>query len=254
MFASICLLLACAPASAQSAASSSRVSDDDVSFGALVRDLGRNFRDLLSVENAVILGSTGAVAVLVHGEDAEISREWSGASRFDHVFAPGDVMGGGLVQVGAAVGTYVVGRAVDSPRTALLGADLIRAQTINGVLTQGIKLAVQRQRPDGGRYSFPSGHTSATFATATVLQRDLGWRVGVPAYAVAAFVGVSRIQGNHHYPTDVLFGAAIGIVSARTATIGHGPATFALSPVAAPGTVALVFTRCQPRRSPDARH
>jgi membrane-associated phospholipid phosphatase len=56
------------------------------------------------------------------------------------------------------------------------------------------------------------------------------------------FVGGSRLQENRHYLSDVLFGAAIGIVSGRTATIGRGGATLSLSPVLAPGTVGFTLT------------
>lgn len=216
--------------------------DDPVSLGTLWHDLGRDLRNLPSVENVLILGAGGGLSAWVHSEDAEITHQWSSSEELDEVFEPGGTLGSGWVQIGSAIGTYVIGRRIDSPRTALLGADLIRSQTINAVLTQGVKLAVRRQRPDGTSFSFPSGHTSTTFTTATVLQRHFGWKVGAPAYAVAAFVGGSRLQENRHYLSDVLFGAAIGIVSGRTATIGRGAATFSLSPLVAPGTVGVALT------------
>ncbi|MEZ5124610.1 MAG: phosphatase PAP2 family protein, partial [Solirubrobacterales bacterium] len=177
------------------------------------------------------------------GEDREISQQWTTSPALDRIFAPGATMGGGFVQIGGAVGVYVAGRITHHPQTALLGADLIRGQAINALLTHGIKLSVRRTRPDGSSFSFPSGHTSSTFATAAVLQRHFGWKVGVPAYAAAAFVGGSRVQENRHYVSDVLFGAAIGIVSGRTATIGHGRATFAVAPLAAPDRVGVLLTR-----------
>jgi membrane-associated phospholipid phosphatase len=189
----------------------------------------------------MILGVGGGLAAWVHGEDAEITREWAGSAPLDRIFEPGDVMGSGWVQIGGAVGLYVVGRATDRPRLGLLGADLVRSQVINTVLTQGVKIAVNRQRPDGGPYSFPSGHASATFATATVVQRNFGWKVGIPAYAVATFVGGSRLQENRHYLSDVLFGAAVGIVSGRTATIGRGHATFVVAPLATRGGIGVGF-------------
>ena len=48
-------------------------------------------------------------------------------------------------------------------------------------------------------------------------------------------IGGSRLQENRHYPSDVIFGAAIGLVAGRTVTIGRGEASFALVPLAAPG-------------------
>ncbi|MEZ5283865.1 MAG: phosphatase PAP2 family protein [Vicinamibacterales bacterium] len=148
-------------------------------------------------------------------------------------------MGGGFVQIGGAVGVYVAGRITHHPQTALLEADLIRGQAINALLTHGIKLSVRRTRPDGSSFSFPSGHTSSTFATAAVLR---AWMVKRAACVTSA-MGGSRVQENRHYVSDVLFGAAIGIVSGRTATIGHGRATFAVAPLAAPDRVGVLLTR-----------
>ena len=69
---------------------------------------------------------------------------------------------------------------------------------------------------------------------------------GIPAYAVAAYVGGSRIQDNKHYLSDVAFGAVLGIVSGRTVTIGTRNAKFALTPVSGPhGGVGVGLTRVQ---------
>ena len=219
----------------------------DVSLGTLMLDLGRHFKRLPSLETAAILGVGGGLAAWVHSEDAEITQQWSRSPELDRVFEPGATLGAGWVQAGGALGAYLLGRRIHNAQLATLGGSLIRAQTINALLTQGLKVSVRRKRPDGTSFSFPSGHSSATFATATVLQRHLGWKIGAPAYAVAAFVGASRLQENRHYLSDVLFGAAVGIVSGRAATIGRGAATFSISPLAAPGAVGVAFTH-QPRQ------
>ena len=75
-------------------------------------------------------------------------------------------------------------------------------------------------RPEGAGYSFPSGHAATAFASATVLQRRFGWKAGIPAYAVATYVAASRVDMQRHYLSDVVFGAAIGIVAGRTVTVG----------------------------------
>lgn len=205
------------------------------SFGSLFTSLGRDFRRLPSRESALILGIAGAVSAGVSGQDRRITRAAAGSQPLDTVFEVGDVMGGGIVQVGGAFATFAIGRAMHSPRVARIGAELVRAQAVNAAITQGLKLSVGRTRPDGTRFSFPSGHSSATFATATVLQRNLGWKVGIPAYGLAAYVAGSRLQENRHYLSDVIFGAAVGIVAGRTVTFGHGKTRFALAPIVAPG-------------------
>lgn len=207
-----------------------------------LRELGRNFVHVVAPSNLVILGAGGAAALIAHPYDRQLTDDFQSSARLDGFFEAGDFAGSGLVQGGGAVATWLVGKVSRSRGMTDVGEDLIRAQIVNGALTQSIKLATNRERPDGGRWSFPSGHTSAAFATASVLERHLGWKVGVPAYAAAAYIGASRLQENKHFASDVLFGAAIGIVSGRSATFDRGRYRVTLSPFMVPGGagVALV--------------
>src|SRR5204863_8907608 len=93
-----------------------------------------------------------------------------------------------------------------------------RGQIVSQVLTQSLKYSVNRDRPDGDKYSFPSGHASTTFATASILHQHFGWKVGIPSYTIASYVAMSRLPSNRHYLSDVIFGSAIGIVVGRTVT------------------------------------
>lgn len=212
------------------------------SFGSLFTDLPQDLRHLRSRHTAVILSAALGLGAVVHSQDGSLTRRAAQSPTLDSVFETGAVGGSGLVQVGGAFGAYAIGRAFKNPHAATVGADLVRAQLMTAVFTQGLKLAVGRRRPDGTRYSFPSGHTSATFATATVLRRHFGWKVGVPAYAFASYVGGSRLQENKHYASDVIVGAALGIASGRAVTVGRGRATFAVSPFASRGGAGIGFT------------
>lgn len=59
--------------------------------------------------------------------------------------------------------------------------------------------------------SFPSGHTTSAFATATSLTMLYPeWYIIIPAYSYAILVGYSRMHLGMHYPTDILVGAIIG--------------------------------------------
>ena len=147
----------------------------------------------------------------------------------DQVFEVGEVGGGALIQVGGAFATFGIGKLTSNPDIESLGRDLVRAQILTQSLTQIIKFSVGRTRPDASsNHSFPSGHSAGTFAAATVLQKRYGWKVGIPAYGFAAYVAASRLSENKHYLSDVIFGAAIGIMGGRTVTIGRGGARFEL--------------------------
>lgn len=60
-------------------------------------------------------------------------------------------------------------------------------------------------------YSFPSGHTTASFAAAYVLMKA-NRKFGIAAYIIAALIAFSRLYLYVHFPTDVLAGAVIGTV------------------------------------------
>jgi membrane-associated phospholipid phosphatase len=201
-----------------------------------------DFRRLFSKEAALILGIGGAAATLGHFDDRGLSTTMSGSPRLKGIFGPGELIGAARTQAAAAVATYAIGRMTSNATVTRVGADLIRAQIVTQTLTTVVKAGVRRTRPDGTQYSFPSGHTSVAFASATVLQRDLGWKAGVPAYAVASYVAASRIQAKRHFLSDVTFGAAIGIIAGRAVTIGHGDRRFALTPSAMPGGGAVTLT------------
>ena len=83
---------------------------------------------------------------------------------------------------------------------------------VNGILTYGIKFATMRNRPDlSNKRSFPSGHTSNSFLGATIIQNIYGDEAGIFAYILASITGMSRINDNKHYLSDVIFGAALGV-------------------------------------------
>src|SRR5207247_4628287 len=104
------------------------------------------------------------------------------------------------------------------------------------ILTEGIKILVGRERPfqsDGrSRFhpfstkfeSFPSGHTSASFALAEVIGHRYP-RYKLTLYLFATTIPWPRINAAQHFPSDVFFGAALGIYAGRFVLM-HGSTLF----------------------------
>lgn len=153
----------------------------------------------------------------------------SGADVFNAYGSPGVFAGSAAL--------YAAGWATGRPDLARLGLRAGEAIALSGMLTGGIKGFAGRARPyaspgesgdfrlmsgvnDGARQSFPSGHTTAAFAFAAAMERELRrshpkvalW-AGPSLYAAAALTGFARMHSNDHWASDVIMGAGIGTVS-----------------------------------------
>jgi len=212
------------------------------SIGRVLTDTVGSFGRLPTRTNLAWLAGGGAAALAVHPADNPLARRLPASDRVDDIFGSGSVIGGAAVQLGTGVGVYALGRVMRSGCASAIGADLLRAQLIAEALTLGLQYSIRRERPDhGSGFGFPSGHTSVSFATATVLQQ-FGWKAGLPAYALASYVAAQRVEANRHYLSDVIFGAAVGIVSARASRVTTKHA-FVMMPSVAPGRAGIAFVR-----------
>jgi len=163
-----------------------------------------------------LIGSAAALAI--SPADQEISRALRGhAHGYDDA---GEILGE-VIPFSIAGGAFLTSRFTKNNHFRSFGYTLAQAYTTNFILTQGIKLASHRMRPDGsGSDSFPSNHASSSFAVATVVTNYYGKKWGIPLYVFAGLVSVSRIESGSHWPSDIVAGAALGYISARTAIIG----------------------------------
>jgi membrane-associated phospholipid phosphatase len=115
---------------------------------------------------------------------------------------------GALTLGGLALGVPVVED--DWKGLAMAGGSLV----VGGGTAYGLKQLVHERRPDGnGNDSFPSAHTSFSFSAAATLENRYGWKVGLPAFALASFVGAARVEAKRHHWYDVVAGAGIGTAS-----------------------------------------
>lgn len=104
----------------------------------------------------------------------------------------------------------------------LIGIEALVVLGISQIIVQGLKIGLSRERPYNmlenlntfginlRDYSFPSGHTTASFSIATVLALNIP-KIWPLAYLFAIIIGISRIYLAVHYPTDVAAGLILGI-------------------------------------------
>ena len=236
-FAIVVLFQGIAPATAQTLVPQTPKPKVSREFSGLFRDTVTDFRGLASKKPLTILGIGAIAAAAAHVADPSMTSML--ATERASFLGPGETIGSARLQLAGALATFAAGHITGSAKVTAVGADLVSANIVAQTLTGAIKMSVRRGRPDGTQFSFPSGHTSVSFASATVLQRHYGWKAGVPAYAVASYVAASRIHDRRHFLSDVAFGAAVGIVSGWTVTMGHGDAKVTMAPVASPGGAGL---------------
>jgi membrane-associated phospholipid phosphatase len=206
-----------------------------------IRDVGADHRNFLSRDTAVWLGNGLAAALDVHAGDLTLAEQAGADGSFE--MRGGHTYGLPSVQFPLAVGWWIVGHYAGSERGAEAGRDLLRAQVSALTWTYALKYTAHRTRPNGDPRSFPSGHASSTFATAAVLCAHYGSKVGVPAFAIASYTAASRVVDNKHWASDVVFGAVLGMTTARTVTIRLRETTISLAPMALPGGGVLVNVR-----------
>jgi undecaprenyl-diphosphatase len=126
------------------------------------------------------------------------------------------------VVVGIPAGMVTIGLITHNDQAVRNGIVTLTASALNFGITEALKYTFKRNRPfipyidiqpkaPGKSFSFPSGHSSSAFATATSLSLDYPkWYVIVPAYTWATSVAYSRLDLGVHYPSDVLAGAVVG--------------------------------------------
>lgn len=118
-------------------------------------------------------------------------------------------------------GMWAVGKLTHNSRMADTGNRALQAVAHTNLIILSLKVMTNRERPNkvdgqgqfwGGGRSFPSGHSANSWAFATVVANEYQDHklVAIGAYSFATAVSLSRIAGQHHFPSDTLVGAAVG--------------------------------------------
>lgn len=125
------------------------------------------------------------------------------------------------------VGVFAVGLFTGNTDLEVTSRDMTEAVVLGSTTAFALKYAFGRTRPDAtmdksswrsGGDSFPSGHTAAAFAAAQVLadSRPPGeWPLRVAAYTLGGLTAYARLDGNMHWFSDTVAGAALGMAVGR---------------------------------------
>lgn len=94
----------------------------------------------------------------------------------------------------------------------LIGGNMILKPLVARMRPFTVNTAFSLLIPPPEDFSFPSGHTFASFASSTAILRNHK-RIGIPALVLAVLIAFSRLYLYVHYPTDVLAGLLLGILT-----------------------------------------
>ncbi|HPF36641.1 MAG TPA: phosphatase PAP2 family protein [Candidatus Krumholzibacteria bacterium] len=197
--------------------------------------------ELTSTTTWVILGlgAAGSLAAL-DDENAGAIRTTLDGSALDGLFDFGNLYGSGWGVAGLGAAFYGWGAAADRPEFRELGVDLVTSFGVTAAAVWAIKAPVNRKRPNGGAHSFPSGHTAAAFSSVPPLWRHAGWQTGTGMAVLATLTGLGRMEEHRHYLSDVIAGAALGLVCGRV-TVAACDRGWCLEPTAGGVAVAHRF-------------
>lgn len=180
------------------------------------------------VKASLVLGATGVFFALDDEIRDFVQDERNGTTDdLAEIFEP---FGNGGYTFPGLVGFYLYGhffKNSKAERTALLA---VESFAVTGIFTFALKFSTGRVRPksaqDSGEWSgpnfddvsFPSGHTSSAFAIATVFASEYKNNPWVPpvAYGLATLTGLSRLNDNKHWASDVFLGGALGYFISKT--------------------------------------
>ena len=205
--------------------------------GDILRSLGRDGKEFLPMVwddtksiarqpiSIVAILAAGAAGISINASGADDNIAHQTARHGHHLSKCGDMIG----DVGGNPGTHFAITGVAYFASQYLGdtklyetsKTMLSALSINGAFTLLLKAAARTHSPNGDPAGWPSGHTSSSFAFATVLNESYGPWVGVPAFLFAGFVGYERVDARNHDFSDVVSGALIGYAIGYAVSKNH---------------------------------
>lgn len=205
--------------------------------GDMLRSLGRDGKEFLPMVwddtksiikqpiSLVAIGLAGAAGIAINGSGADRNIAHQTArnghelnSFWDTVGDAGGNPGTHFALAGVA---YFASQYLGDTKLYETSKTMLSALAINGSFTMLLKVAARTRSPNGDSMGWPSGHTSSSFAFATVLNESYGPWVGVPAFLFASYVGYERVDARNHDFSDVISGALIGYAIGYAVSKNH---------------------------------
>ncbi len=135
----------------------------------------------------------------------------------------GDVGGNPGLHFGVAGAMYFSALHRGDTRDYEVSKAMLNALSLTGLVTLATKGVANNESPNGDSFGWASGHTSSSFAFATVMHEAYGPWVGVPMFAFATFVAYERVDARNHDLNDVVSGAFIGVAIGYAVMQNHLP-------------------------------
>jgi membrane-associated phospholipid phosphatase len=233
-------------------------------MGGDALDIVRAPLDLTSAQKLKTLGATGLVLSTMAALDRPAHRrlhlgDGPSAAATGPLAAPGrwyDRVGPDRALLGTAGVIAASGVVLQRRPWTRTSVRLVEAVLYTKVVTGLAKSAINRSRPFSAadpftatpgafsgthdKLSMPSGHTARAFAAASVLAHQSGrWYVSVPAYGMAASVGLERVRSGDHWLTDVMVGGTLGYLIGRAVSSPRSGNAVTYTPILSTDRVGL---------------
>lgn len=176
------------------------------------------------VPASLVLGSVAIIAIPGLKVDLQRPLSWNSSHTINLSLdgLPHDFLLENEIRYAPAVAAYALSlcglkskhRFID--RSVILVVSYIASDfVVNNTKNLTKSLRPGRDATSKDSYSLPSQHTAMAFVAATFLDHELGYIspwISVGGYAAATWVGIARVANNDHWTSDILMGAAVGII------------------------------------------
>lgn len=206
--------------------------DGDKALNALKNDLAHLPNDIirgskhtfLKSDNITALLLAGGASAAMHNDSIDDKTfEWTERHRLFHNISDRSLksLGNPGFHFAASGLWYLMAENNNDVINKARAWTMIEALSITGLSTATLKAVRNNKNPNTKSWAWPSGHTSSSFAVASVLDEFYGPKVGIPAYVAASMVGYRMVDSGDHWASDAVFGATLGWIVGHSIAGNH---------------------------------